>query len=123
MTLDERLNYCRVCENRKMNPAIGLVCGLTNAKPVFDPTCPDIKIDEQEADRLISLERTVAEEEFAESFDVNETAMNMGVWGGALMIVIAIAWLLSGVAEKYSFYYGPLLVLGGIIAILRGIYK
>ena len=49
MTIDERLKYCRICENRKVNLAIGLFCGLTNEKPNFEPNCPNFKIDQPEA--------------------------------------------------------------------------
>ncbi|MDZ4716785.1 MAG: hypothetical protein SH819_15070 [Cytophagales bacterium] len=61
MNLDERLKFCRICNNRKMNPAIGLVCGLTNKKPACEGNCPDFHIDQPEADRLVQHEREAKE--------------------------------------------------------------
>ena len=36
MTLEERLDFCKICENRKINLQVGLVCSLTNKKPEFE---------------------------------------------------------------------------------------
>lgn len=46
MTLEERLNYCKICTNRKMSDQSGIVCGLTDAKPEFEDQCPDFNADQ-----------------------------------------------------------------------------
>src|SRR5688500_5248891 len=124
MTLDQQLNYCRVCENRRMNPAIGLVCGLTNAKPTFDPTCPDIKVDQREADRLIALERAaVQEEEATGAFATEKRMVGKVVLGGIAMIAVAVIWFFAGLAAGYIYFYPPILLVAGIIALVRGMNK
>jgi hypothetical protein len=125
MTPDERLNYCRVCHNRKMNPAIGLVCGLTNAKPVFDPSCPDIKVDQAEASRLVKLEREAKEgdDPAVGGTSLERKAISMGVVGGIIMIVVAAVWFFAGLAAGYVFFYPPILAVIGIYAIVKGVIK
>ena len=124
MTLDQQLNYCRVCENRKMNPAIGLVCGLTNAKPAFDPTCPHIRVDQKEADRLIALEKAaVQEEEAIGAFTSEKRVFGKGVWGGIAMIAVAVIWFFAGLAAGYIYFYPPILLIAGIVALVKGLSK
>lgn len=122
MTVDERLKYCRICENRKMNPAIGLVCGLTNEKANFETNCPDFKIDQPEADRLVKLERdAIEEEESSGHFTPEKKAIKMGVLGGVLMIAIAIIWFVIGWINGYIYFYPPILLVIGIYALIKGI--
>ncbi len=59
MTEKEKLDYCRVCENRKTDYERGIVCGLTNEKPTFEESCPDFTIDEVNADRLVDRDSNV----------------------------------------------------------------
>lgn len=53
--ISKMLSFCRNCKNRKFNPSSGIICGLTEAKPAFDETCPDYAADaaaiEREAER------------------------------------------------------------------------
>ena len=122
MTLDERLKYCRICENRKMNPAIGLVCGLTNEKPAFEDKCPDFRIDQPEADRLLQLERHATEEEEASGhFAPEKKAIKMGVLGGVIMIAIAVIWFIVGWISGYIYFYPIILVAIGVYALIKGL--
>lgn len=122
MTIDERLKYCRICENRKTNLAIGLYCGLTNEKPDFEPNCSNFKIDQPEADRLVKLEReALAEEESSGNFAPEKKAIKMGVLGGLLMIAIAIIWFVVGWVNGYIYFYPPILLVIGIYAFIKGI--
>jgi hypothetical protein len=122
MTLEERLKYCRICENRSFNPSTGLVCVLTNEKPAFEAQCPDIKIDQNEADRLIQLEKAaVEEEESSGHFSAEKKAIKMGALGGLLMIAIAFIWFIAGWINGYIFFYPPILLVVGIYALIRGL--
>lgn len=122
MTLDERLKYCRICENRKMNSAIGLVCVLTNEKPNFETNCPDFKIDQLEADRLVLLERDAKEEDESSGYFAPEKkAIKMGVLGGVIMIAIAIIWFIVGLINGYIFFYPAILLAIGVYALIKGI--
>ena len=37
-------NHCDLCKFSKRNLKKGLICGLSNKKPTFKNTCPDIKL-------------------------------------------------------------------------------
>lgn len=44
--------YCRACVNRKIdfqNAQYGIICGVTEKEPDFDPTCPHFEIDKEQA--------------------------------------------------------------------------
>ncbi len=46
---------------------------------------------------------------------------NAGILGGVLMVVLAIVWLVVGLAFDRLFFYPPILAILGIAAIIRGI--
>lgn len=63
------------------------------------------------------------EEEQAEggAFAFERNSMNWGVAGGALAIVIAVAWFFGGLLFlDRIFFYPPILAVLGIVAIVRG---
>jgi hypothetical protein len=122
MTLDERLKYCKICLNRKMDFNVGLVCSLTNAKPAFEGTCPSFSLDQPEADRLIALEKAAQEEESSSgSFAPEKAGIKKGVIGGIIMIVIALVWFFAGLAADRIFFYPPILFVIGLYALIKGI--
>jgi hypothetical protein len=47
-------------------------------------------------------------------------SVNAGVAGGILMIVIAVVWFIGGLAAGYIFFYPPILLVVGLIAIVKG---
>jgi len=105
-----------------MNSAIGLVCVLTNEKPNFETNCPDFKIDQLEADRLVLLERDAKEEDESSGYFAPEKkAIKMGVLGGVIMIAIAIIWLIVGLINGYIFFYPAILLAIGVYALIKGI--
>lgn len=122
MTLEERLQYCKICLNRKINPAIGLVCNLTNEKPAFEGKCGSMQLDKPEADRLIQQEKEARmEQESSGSFSTEQKGIQKGVLGGVLMIVIAIVWFVAGMAADRIFFYPPVLFCIGIYAVFKGL--
>ncbi|HWG45643.1 MAG TPA: hypothetical protein VN688_22960 [Gemmataceae bacterium] len=48
-------------------------------------------------------------------------SINAGVAGGVLMILIAVIWFIGGLAAGYIFFYPPILLVLGIIAIVKGL--
>lgn len=48
-------------------------------------------------------------------------SMNAGVAGGVLMILIAVIWFVAGLAGGIIFFYPPILLVIGIIAIAKGL--
>ncbi len=54
MTLNECLEFCKICQNRHVDFKTGLICSLTNEKPQFEDSCKDFLKDEKEA-RLLTM--------------------------------------------------------------------
>ena len=48
MTREERLKFCSVCKNRKVNYQKGLMCSLTDDFAAFEGECKDYVLDEAE---------------------------------------------------------------------------
>ena len=87
MTVEERIKYCKICTNRKMDLAVGLVCSLTNQKPTFELTCPSFNLDQPEADRLIQRERELTQQESSGGgFGLEQKGIKKGVVGGIIMM-------------------------------------
>lgn len=63
MTRDERIQYCKVCSNRKFSMEQGTICGLTGEKPVFETQCENYAEDhtaiEDEKKRKEDVEKSV----------------------------------------------------------------
>lgn len=45
-----------------------------------------------------------------------------GIVGGAVIIVLAVAWFLIGLAAGRIYFYPPVLLIFGLISIVRGIF-
>ncbi len=41
-----KIDLCKKCTKRKFDTQQGIICGLTNEKPIFEDNCPDFEIDE-----------------------------------------------------------------------------
>ena len=122
MTVEERIKYCKICTNRKMDLAVGLVCSLTNQKPTFELTCPSFNLDQPEADRLIQRERELTQQESSGGgFGLEQKGIKKGVVGGIIMIVVAIVWFFAGLAADRIFFYPPVLLCIGIYALIKGL--
>ena len=52
MELSDKLKYCAICRNSKRDIERGIVCGLTNEKPVFDKHCADLQASAHEIAEL-----------------------------------------------------------------------
>jgi hypothetical protein len=46
---------------------------------------------------------------------------NGGVLGGVLMVVIAVVWFVAGLAGGRIFFYPPVLLIIGIVAVIKGL--
>ena len=50
MNSEKQLKWCQVCQRRKMDMSLGLLCSLTGAKADFEGECADYVIDEKEVE-------------------------------------------------------------------------
>jgi hypothetical protein len=49
-------------------------------------------------------------------------SINSGVVGGLLMILIAVVWFVLGLMANRIFFYPPILLVIGLIAIIKGLF-
>jgi len=68
MTRQERLKFCKTCQNRKFDLNKGILCGLTNDYAAFDESCPDFALDE----KIQSLEKFKKDQEENQKLNVEK---------------------------------------------------
>tara|TARA_R110002049_G_scaffold308657_1_gene513341 strand:+ start:1113 stop:1508 length:396 start_codon:yes stop_codon:yes gene_type:complete len=112
MNLKERLEFCTICENRKVDFKTGLVCNLTNQKPEFENNCEFFKKDEKEAERKLKMKLDAAGNSRSQNGSLNpQKNINYGVFlivAGVLIFLISIL-------------FGGIVLFGGISFLIRGI--
>lgn len=117
-----QLQQCKVCTKRKFNPTIGLICGITMEKPNFSGTCDQGELDEAEALRLHRQKEEADEAEVSGGFfGPEKKGLQKGVLGGVAMIAIAIVWFVLGLAANRIFFYPPILLIIGVVAVIKGL--
>jgi hypothetical protein len=111
MTLKERLQFCTICENRKVDFKTGLACNLTNEKPNFENNCEFFKKDEKEAERKLKMKLDAAGNSRSQNGSLNpQKNINYGVFlivAGVLIFLISIL-------------FGAIILFGGISFLIRG---
>ena len=112
MTLEERLNFCKICTNRKVDLKVGLICNLTNEKSVFENNCEFFIIDEKEADRKLKLKLDATGTSRSQNGSLNPSK---NINYGAFLAIsgFLIFFLLSAL-------FGAILLTGGISFLIRG---
>ncbi|TMM59314.1 hypothetical protein FEE95_07740 [Maribacter algarum] len=112
MTLDERLVFCKICANRKIDFKTGLVCSLTNQKPEFENECEYFVIDEKEAERKLNLSLDAAGPSRSQKGSL-KPSKNINY--GAFLAVAGIIVLLF-----LSILFGAMILITGISFLIRG---
>ncbi len=104
--------YCEKCLNKSFNPSLGLVCGLTNAKPDFIDTCPSFSLDPKAQARMeIEAEKVKEQDIQSDQFAVDAELLNQqnyafSIGASALAAIIgASVWGLISYATKYQIGY------------------
>jgi hypothetical protein len=121
MTREERLQFCQICTNRKMNLSQGLLCGLTNQKADFEGSCPSFNLAADEQRALEVRQAEIAAEEKADGMALERKAFSMGLLGGGIMMAVAVAWLFAGLMFDRLFYYPIILFVLGLVAAIKGL--
>ncbi|MBO0323654.1 hypothetical protein J0X14_15195 [Muricauda sp. CAU 1633] len=112
MTLEERLDFCKICTNRKTDFKIGLVCSLTNHKPDFEDECEFFIKDEKEAERKLNLKLNAAGPSRSQNGSL-KPAKNINY--GVFLTVSGILILLF-----ISLLFGVIILTAGISFLIRG---
>lgn len=112
----EQLSFCERCKYRKMNLQQGLLCGLTNQKADFDPTCPtfdedpEVKIqtpvsEDPIADWLKPSQEEAIEPDKHDKYLVHQR-FDLALLGGFLAAVLgACLWTLVSILTEYQIGY------------------
>lgn len=118
MTREQRLEYCTICLNRKMNFQKGLLCGLSNELATFETECTDFKVDnEEKGKKLIRDLAASGHQDASQSLDFKKNKTN-----GAIIFFVGVAILLFTINNLNGF--GILIIPVGIISYgLKTYYK
>ncbi len=112
MNLNERLEFCNICENRKIDLKTGLVCSLTNEKPKFEDSCEKFLKDEKEAERKLKLKLNSAGNSRTQKGSLNpKKNINYGIF----LTISGILVLLF-----ISLLFGAIITFTGISFFIRG---
>jgi len=79
MKLEERLLFCKKCENRTYDVSLGTICSLSNEIPLFKKECSEFSIDEFE-EKIIqnTLKNAIPFEK--EEFNRTKTTQQMSLF-------------------------------------------
>jgi uncharacterized protein YneF (UPF0154 family) len=112
MTLNECLEFCKICQNRHVDFKTGLICSLTNEKPQFEDSCKDFLKDKKEAKRKLKMKLDAAGNTRSQNGSLNpKKNMNYGIFltiTGILLLVFI------------SLLFGVIVTFGGISFYIRG---
>ena len=112
MTLENRLDFCKICTNRKVDLKVGLVCSLTKLKPAFEDECEFFIKDEKESERKLKLKLDAAGTSKSQNGSLNPTKnINYGIF-------LTIAGIL--VLLFLSLLFGAIILTTGISFLIRG---
>jgi hypothetical protein len=105
-----------------MDIQTGIYCGLDGQKPVFEGKCVSFFEDQKELkkEKARQIARQQHEQKENIYFAPEQKAMKKGVLGGLILILIAVVWFFGGLAIDRIFYYPPVLLIIGIVAIIKG---
>ena len=113
--------HCDLCEYPKRDLKSGLVCGLTDKKPNFKGTCPDILLDEKFQSKV---ENTNLE---LHNFHKAKTRVHVTFY---VLIVIGFLVIMGNKmyadlthSSTYSLYYRMSAIAFGIVILMNAYHK
>lgn len=112
MTTKERLAFCTICKNRKVDFKSGLICNVTNEKPDFEDKCETFLKDEEEAERKLKLKLDAAGTSKSQNGSLNP---QRNINYGAFLLVAGVIVLLL-----FSILFGTILLVSGVSFMIRG---
>ena len=121
----EQLELCRTCQNKSFNSQVGIICGLTNAKPTFSDTCPDYLRNEKAYERR---QKDIKRYEYAELKEatggLNVIGIKSSIVAGAIFIAVSLigSFFLLTQAGRISLWLFALFIFGFVL-IVRGLSK
>jgi hypothetical protein len=125
----EYVVICQTCIHRKFDKKTGLVCSLTNAYADFDDDCSKREADplaEKREERMAQRKDEMQNngQSNGVSLSTEKGLMQSGGWGGFIMILGGVAWLIGGLVMDRIFFYPFFLIIGGLVVLVKaGIKK
>lgn len=119
MTHEQRIEWCKVCLNRKMDPRQGLICSITGIRAAFETACDKQEIDETEREHLKAREAQIESEEAGHPTDYMRN-IKMGIFFILLGLVVMISsffFPIMGVVAVVP--YG--IIAYGVAVLVRGL--
>lgn len=110
--MNNTMEFCKICQNRKVDFHVGMLCKLTDKKPTFEDSCPEFLKDEKEAERIFKMRLDAAGNRRSQNGSLNPTKnINYGIG-------LIIAGILAGFL--FPIYVVVMIIFGGISFIIRG---
>ncbi len=102
MTHEERIAFCKVCTNKRVDFERGIVCDLTSNLPDFEDNCKSYVLDEQALHRQAAIANNIN--------DQSETADGQRdmIWGA----IWCLGGLFATLADIGYIFYGAI-IFGG----------
>ena len=119
--MSERLRFCKVCSHRKMDIQAGIYCGKPRQKSAFEGKCESFSGNQQELkkEKVRQIARQQHDQKESSYFAPEQKGMKKGVLAGLVMILIAVVWFFGGLAVDRIFFYPPVLLIIGIVAVVK----
>lgn len=127
---EEQLKYCKICNNKGFDSKVGIICGLTNIKPVFINACEEFSENEDLVVKELKREKDKKSIDREINFYKSRIRPLLGI--GVLLIIgfsmITSPYLMEDVVVegRKMFLKGVLKAVwgrpAGVIAILGGMY-
>tara|TARA_R110002033_G_C3834993_1_gene234281 strand:+ start:99 stop:590 length:492 start_codon:yes stop_codon:yes gene_type:complete len=112
--------HCDLCKFPKRDLKVGLTCGLTDKKPTFKNSCPDIKFSNSFKKYLPELLAQI------ERLRKQKTSvyLNFTLWGviGLIVIILTGRSRFDRTSEFDFSYSSYLYLLGTLVLIIVGLY-
>jgi len=125
MDRKHQLQYCQQCKHQKFILEKGIVCSLTDEKPLFEKICKDY-IEDPIAKRQVEekQQQTELNEIEEESLGLAAFGIKNGVIAGQLAIFAAVLWLILGVIYMDRIFLYPFfLIFIGVVAWRKGVER
>lgn len=119
------VEFCEKCTNRGFSPKSGIICSLTEAPADFGASCPKFDEDDKEAERIAKIRKDSARSlVINDSMGLSFIGIPNPIVAGVIIVLASVIWFFVGLLYfDVIFYYPPLGLIFGFVAIFNGISK
>lgn len=121
MTHQQRIEWCRVCVNRRMDRQQGLICSLTGMRADFEDVCTAQVIDEKEKAELEQRRLAAEAEEPGHATDYRRNIRNGILFIALGLLVLIGSFIFPVLGQVMIVPYGA--IAYGIAVLVRGVVQ